>query len=292
MNKIIKNIGLLALSSLLFTGCNDDDATGDSLINFSTVQVTLTSDMNNIVIDESAIDVDNPTVITVTATIAEPSPISLRIPLEWKSGSANASDYATATIVIPAYTATSASTTVIIEKTGDIEGNETLVLGAGESPNLTTNNFELAIDIQNDYINDVLSMEVDWAGEGSYTASLPAEITVDFCDMDLDLLVYDSTFADTGIYDAATGSCPESVDFSALADGTYYLVVNVYDNPFSALGASLAVPVTVTYSQEYIIDETSFVNGIGVTTDTPAGSNILIAELEVVNGYVYTVTPQ
>lgn len=291
MKKIIKNIGLLALSSLLFTGCNDDDASGDSLINFSTVQVTLTSDMNNVVIDESAIDVDNPTVITVTATIAEPSPVSLRIPLEWKSGSANGSDYTAATIVIPAYTATSASTTVIVEKTGDVEGNETLVLGPAKAPNLTTNNFELAIDIQNDYINDVLSMEVDWAGTGTYTAGIPADVTLDFCEMDLDLLVYDSTFADTGIYDAATGSCPESVDLSALADGTYYLVVNVYANPFSALGAGIAVPVTTTYSQEYFIDETSFVNS-NVSTDTPAGSDILIAELEVLNGYVYTMSPQ
>lgn len=287
MNKIYKTFAVLTIS-LFMVSCSEDDHTGLSSVNYTQPAVTLSSSENNVSLSEDAIGADGYT-ITVTATIAEARPINIIVPLVQTGGSADSDDFSAGSITIAAGSL-SGSTTVTVYATGDVEGNETLNIGAGDIvANATVNPFTLTVNITDDFINDVLNVTVDWSGTATIDVT-QGELTVSFCDLDLDLLIYDSNFADTGIYDAATGACPEHVDLSGMADGTYYLVANVYDNPFTTIGAGAAIPITLSYEQEYFQEGEIVFSGL--TTDTPSGTDLLVATVEVMNGYVYTVTAQ
>lgn len=288
INKLILSLAVLTL----VTSCDEDDDNNVDTVPYSTVTVNLSVDENNVTVSENDL-VDSQT-YTITASIAQPQVLDYLIKIEQVAGDATEGvDFTFDHDIILSRGTTSATGTVTILKSGDIENDESFTLVAKSfNEYFNVSDFSFSATIVDDYVNDVLSMDMDWSGEYSYTpAGLPAEVTIEFCEMDLDLLVYDSNGNDTGIYDAATGACPESIDFSGLPDGTYTLVINVYANPFSGLGTAAPVPITFTYSQEFILEETVFTNN-GITADTPDGTNVIAAELEVVDGYIYTVTPQ
>ena len=289
MNKIIKNIGLLALTGLLFTACNEDDASGDSQVDFSTRQVTLTSDMNNVVVDESAIDTDNPTVITVTATLNEASPVAIRVPLEWKSGTADGADFTIGGEIVIGALQTSGSTTVTIEQTGDIEGNETFTIGAGATANASVSPFQLKVDIENDYINTVIDLEITWDGQVTIEEEDVSTVTAELCAIDYDFILFDAnTFAALG-YILASGSCPESGSF-AFGDGEYIIVAELYDNPHANFGDSSDTPITVNWEHEYFASGS--VTGTGLFTLSDTAGQAPLALLNVSNGgQTYEVLP-
>lgn len=290
INKLLLSFATLAL----IMGCNEDDDNAVQPVSYSPVTVTVSSTENNVTVMENAI-AGGMASYTITASISEPSELHYIVNLEQTGGTAERGqdfDFDDQIIISPGLT--SGSATINVYASGDIETSDdtfTVSASSGDSYSSLASPFSFSGTITDDYINDVLSMTIDWSGDFTYTAGVPAEVTIDFCDMDLDLLVYDSSFTDTGIYDAATGSCPEHIDLSGLADGTYYLVLNVYDNPFADLGAGAAIPVTITYAQDQIINETAIVNN-SITSDTASGTNVLAIELEVVDGYIYTLTPQ
>ena len=287
MKNIFKTIGVLALSSVLFTACDEDDYTGNSVINYTPATVTL-STASATSFSEAAIDADDATTYTatITANVSEPQPVQVVLDLVQTGGSANSSDFAAGTITIPAG-GTSASATVEIMKTGDIEGDETLMIGAVARNNANVAPFEYMVTITDDYINDVLDVELTWEGsvdfEDDYTTA-----TYDLCAIDFDLLIYTAAGADTGLYDAATGACPEHVDLSQLPDGDYILVASLYANDYSTLGLGETVPLVMNYSQEYFDTEGS-ISLANYTTDMASGDTPVANVTK--SGYNYTVTP-
>lgn len=293
MKKILKQITLLSLTGLLFVGCSEDDYTGLSQIDYSKRTVTLTSSSNNVTFDESMIDPDDASTysVTVTANITEAAPVNIVIPLVQTGGTGDSGDFSAGTITIPAGF-TSASTTVEIlqDCESGVEGNETLEIGAANNiANANVNPFTLNITIENDWVNDVIEFEFDWSGELTYTAGVPAEVTIDFCDADIDFALADNGGNVLG-YIAATASCPEAGGFSGLPDGTYFILAEVYDNPFSGLGLTDTMPITTTYSQCGFDTAGSFVNSV-LNTATISGDVIPLATVEISGGYNYTVTP-
>lgn len=293
MKKILKQITLLSLTGLLFVGCSEDDYTGLSQIDYNKRTVTLTSSSNNVTFDESMIDPDDASTysVTVTANISEAAPVNIVIPLVQTGGTGDSGDFSAGTITIPAGF-TSASTTVEIlqDCESGVEGNETLEIGAANNiANANVNPFTLNITIENDWVNDVIEFEFDWSGELTYTAGVPAEVTIDFCDADIDFALADNGGNVLG-YIAATASCPEAGGFSGLPDGTYFILAEVYDNPFSGLGLTDTMPITTTYSQCGFDTAGSFVNSV-LNTATISGDVIPLATVEISGGYNYTVTP-
>ncbi|WP_303425485.1 hypothetical protein [Oceanihabitans sp. 2_MG-2023] len=287
MNKILKNITLLLCTGVIFTACDSDDNTGDSILEFSTTQVTLSSTMNNTVIDESLIDPDALPVVTLTATIAEPVNISVRVPIKIASSStADADDFTMDELIIPALQ-TSATVDIEINKTGDAEGNETLVLTGENGPNVSVSSYELNVDIENDFINDVLDLTLSWDGEFESGDLALSSI----CDVDYDLLLADGVGNLLG-YIAGTADCPESGSVSGLADGSYFLLADLYENPLSGLGFTDTIPLTLDYSQEFF--------GSGTLTNSEHTLNLAgatdfsfltaMAIMEVSNGYNYTLS--
>lgn len=288
MKNILKNIGLLVFTGVLFTACDEDDFTGASQIEYSPATVTLSS-LSPTVFDESAIDEDDASTyeITIDATLAAAQPTEAIIDLMQVGGSADGSDFHAGTISIAAGD-TSGSATVEILRTGDVEGDETLSIGGKARANFNVAAFEHTVTIQNDYINDVLDLELNWDGEFSVEDDF-SSATYDFCGIDFDVLIYDAGFADTGIYDAATGACPEHVGFGpGMADGDYYIVVDLWSNPYSGLGAGVTVPVALNYSQEFF--ETSGSIPTAAYTTDAAGGTIAIA-IVTKSGNDYTVVP-
>jgi hypothetical protein len=291
MKNKFKSIFLLALSAgVLATSCSEDDNTGASMINFTSPTVTLTTANNNVVVDESMIDPDLGYSIAVTASIPEPVFADLHIPLVQTGGTGDSADFTAGTIIISSgQTSASANVTIWRECESGVEGDETLTISYADNiANAVMTSFALNISIENDWINDNLLLEFDWAGSFTYDASVPAEVTIDFCDVDLDILLADAGGNILG-YLAGTGDCPEEAELSGMPNGTYYVLAEVYDNPFAALGINEPMPITTSYTQCGFDTEGSFSDSI-MNTDTPNGDIFPIATITI-SGYNYTVVP-
>lgn len=290
MKNILKTIGAVALSSVILTSCNEDDHTGQSLIDYSPVTVSLSSTSATSFM-ESAIDPDDASTFTVTidATIPEVQPINIMLDIVQTGGTADSNDIVINSFSIPAGQ-TSASGTVEILQTGDVEPDETFSLTVVSRENAIVGAYEFNGEIVNDYINDVLEMELNWDGTVEFETEYSSG-EYDFCAMDFDVLVYDAaTFTDLGMYDAATGACPENIDFdSSTPDGDYLMVVDLYDNPYSTLGLSADVPVTLHYSQEYFGADTNGSFTTVFNTDDAGGTRATVIITK--SGYTYTITP-
>jgi len=285
MKKINKLLFLFALSAgVLTTSCSEDDATGASMINYTSPTVTLSTDSNSVVVNESDIDPEAGYSITVTASIPESVLADIHIPLVKTGGNADDADYSLGTIVLKANT-TSATTNVTIWPgtcgTTLSGGGETLTVGAPANvANANINPFSMDVIWE----KDLLEVSLTW--EGTYN-------NIDFCDMDLDLLILD--VATNGVdYLAGTSDCTETGLIAGLPDGQYVLIADVYENPFTSLGLGVAVPLTLSYTQCGTTNVGSFVDSTSLTTDAYAPGTALttyffMAMVEI-QGSSYTVT--
>ncbi|WP_396603126.1 hypothetical protein [Algibacter sp. R77976] len=297
MKNIINKIGVFALACLAFTSCeSEDDNTGDSLINYSPATVTLSSSSPTM-FDESAIDADDASTfqIEVTATLSAAQPTDAVIDLIQSGGSASSSDFEAHTITIPAGS-TTGSATVDILQTGDIEGSETLQITGESRANFNVSPFTFSATIDNDYINDHLDLVLSWDG-----SAVNDDVTISsFCEMDYDLVLLAEDFSPLA-YIAGTASCPEEDYISGLADGTYYIASDLYSNPYSGLGYTDVIPVTISYSQEHFDVSGSFSSSeesqqnlsspdSGAVGGFGEGLGAVVIKLVVTNGYEYTLT--
>ena len=288
MKNIIKYISLSLSFGLLFTSCDDNENyTGDSVLQHTVTPVTVSSKEASYTFDEAMIDEDDTSTYTVTisASITEAQHVDAYISFSQTEGTADADDYSVSSIKIPAGS-TSGSTKLAVNYTGDMEGSESFTLMAK-----TEGNFELAsaysvtITIK-DKINDILELSTNWSGEKTIDLIRGSTATLDFCDIDIDVLLY----TDTGVfvqYLGATLDCPEKGSISGLADGDYYIVLQVYDNPLANFGFTDDLPVTITYNQEHFISGSFVHNSLNLSSQ---GDLIAVASLKV-SGYNYTVEP-
>lgn len=312
MKNKLKSIFLLALSAgLLATSCSEDDHTGHSMINFTSPTVTIMASENPVIVDESLIDPDDEGdgyVIEVTASIPEPVFVDIHIPLVQTDGTADSSDFEAGTIIIVSgTTSASADVTIWRECESGVEGTETLAIEAGDNiANANLNPFTLDVLIDNDWVNDVLEISVGWEGTYTFEDEIGAEVTIDFCEIDVDTILVDD-MGNALAYISGGSDCIEEGGISGLADGTYYIVADIYDNPFpgeyydeDGEVVNEDVPFTTTYSQcGFPGTSGSFVTeGLTTETVTPPTSQhqllgvaVALATVEVSGGYNYIVTP-
>lgn len=287
MKNINKLFSMLAISGVVaLTSCESDDNTGASMVDFQGGMATLSTDQDTYTFSEKEIDEEDPSTYTipVTVTLDESYPVNTVIDFVLASGG-DAGDFTASTITVPARQ-TMATGTIQLIQNGTIEGDETLVIEARSRANVDLNPFSVTVNIVDDYVNDVLELTIDWSG--SYTEEVGAETTTyDFCGLDFDLLILDETMSDTGLYDAATASCPEHIDLSGLPDGTYYLYLSLYENTFED-APNVDVPVTISYTQEYFESGEMVIDYYSLDS---APEDIIVGTIEVENGYMYTVTP-
>lgn len=290
MKKIYKSLFLLALSGVVLTSCDEDGGnTGESLIDYNNIGATISTASQSITVSEKEVYSNGGEVhIPFTVTLAAPSTADAVIDLTQTGGSADADDFHVSSLVIPAGSTTGTGS-IDLYSNGYIEDVETIELTASTRGNFNLNDFTMDITINDDYINDNIDFTLAW--DGTYTAEgTGATLELDYCAIDFDIFIYDSEFTDLGIYDGATGNCPEHVTLSGLPDGTYYIAVDLYANPLSDFGATVSVPLTLSWSQEYFEDQAGSITFEGYTMADTSGT-FGVAQVTIENGHIFTVTP-
>ena len=288
MKNITKLLFVITTLALVFVGCDNDDYTGHSKINFNAPTATYSSTAgNNITVLESSVDPDDGETFTIEATLSEAVQFDTYIDLTQTGGTVDGGDYEVTRIFVPSLHTTGTGT-VTFFKTGNVEGDETLELTANTNSANVNGSDVFNFTIEDDYVNDVISFTFDWSGSYSYTPFGSVEVTADYCDIDMDFLIFDGGFNIVPVFDAATGSCPEHFDLSSLGDGIYYLVADMWENPIAGLNMNQDLPITISYDQEYFGSGEFVYNGYN-TNDT--SGMYIIATLEVSGGYNYVVAP-
>lgn len=287
LNKLFLSVATLTL----VMSCNSDDDNGVSAEGYTPVAITASSVENNVTVMENAI-VGGMASYTITATIPSPQVVHTIMNLSQTGGTAVQGldfDFDHNIIISPGDT--SGTATVNVYASGDIETSDdtfTLTASTGDDKSFLTSPFSFSGTITDDYINDVLDIELSWDGEFED----PDFVTIhSFCNMDFDVLIYEGT-ADTQIYDAATGACPEMVSLSNanIVDGVdYTIIVSLYNNPFISLAIAESVPLKLAYNID-LIDFSGVLDINEYTTDSGNDTNIGVATI-VKNGNEYTVTP-
>lgn len=288
MKHIFQIITITIISLGVFISCIKDENLAIEATEFSSRPIQISFD-GLTTFDEKNIDLDNSNTYqtTITASLIKTKSIDAIIDFNQTSGTANSDDYNIEPITIKAGKL-SGETTLDIYQTGDFETSETFNLEASSRANFTVN-FELPITIENDYISP-LNITLSW--NNIFTVDENGTQTdISTCDgeygADFDIYLYDKDYNYTTI--SETYNCPESGAINDLEDGTYMVAVALYYNPLSSYNLSQILPVTLTYNQDNFIEETSFMN-TGFSTDD-SDEEIIVAEIEVKDGYLYTVTP-
>lgn len=98
---------------------------------------------------------------------------------------------------------------------------------------------------------------------------------------------------DLGIYDAATGACPEQIVLTEgqIPDGDYVLFSDLWTNAFAGAGSTTSFAITTTFRKDDLLEVTLEQDpSQAYNANTPAGSfNGIVAKLNINNG-VYTIS--
>lgn len=175
-----------------------------------------------------------------------------------------------------------------------LEGNEKIVfdLTTAAEPffrGVETKTVEVTI---NDFLTDDLYLTFDW--------DVPFEFAGDpytTCPfVDIDVYVLDADGNDLGIYDAATGACPEQIIVDdTWEDGTYFLASNLWDNAtLKGLVEGLEYTMTVSGFRQGKIDATYVVEDNWFSDDDDQAADGNTSFKEVLNltiaGNIYTLS--
>jgi len=153
------------------------------------------------------------------------------------------------------------------------------------------NTYDTIVTLTDLSTNDVLNITTSW--DDTYTANENgATITLETCtEVDFDIYLYDLDFNHIATI-AESSECPEVGSISNLEDGTYMIGVYLYDNFLDTYNLNETLPLTITYSQDRFIEETSFTNNEFNTNDSwDDYKEVIVATVEVKDGYLYTITP-
>ena len=309
MKKITKQFLFcaLSLSALTFVSCSKDDATGQSQLEVATGVIASVNFTAPLVAAQTVNEFDEPS-YTYTITLNKPQSKDIHFKVSQIAGTASSDDYTTdAEIVIPAY-ATSATGKISIVKDCTPESTETLTLQIGD---ITTANAVLTPVTVSFTINNFLSDSLDLTFNYSKAFNLSG-VATSLCAIsyDMDFYLLDSTFTDTGIYDAAASGCPEHLTLSPasnLPDGTYYIFYDIYDTGNINGGANtttdginnayhdpFTIPISVDYERCGSISAGNFPQEsmFAPTTIKAAGyqnpNTNFVIQIDILNG-VYTL---
>lgn len=253
MKKILnfKHIASFLLIGVLIASCQDDDSTNIS----SSVKPVLTAEVTSVTVSEG-----EDAVLNFTLDKAINKPIQYRLVMLDESTAIDQDDYVIPgcrsndpdcvaieenggpvgyIFEIPAY-ATEYSVNIQTILDAEAEGAENLRLKVISNRTLlgTVGDLVFDINIQN-VASDDLSIRLNWDG----TFESGGE-SVDFCDVDMDLELYDSSF---DLIDFSYNDCPEALTLITpdTPDGTYYLDVSLWTT--SGYTETINVPARINF---------------------------------------------
>ncbi len=300
MKKITRNIWMLfALVSVLIVSCKEDDTEVSTIASYDKFD-TQFSEPITVTEPEGA---EETTTVTITFSEKQIMDLNLSVSVSAASTATEGADFDLATHDLSVQAlARQGSIDVVVYGDADPEGDETIVLSV---QGVDVFGFPkpaeaVVIIIKNRaYPTDLL---VSWDNEYSDSAGVHS-----MCDaIDIDLFLLDSNGDYAGGFGGATGNCPEMMTPGSLPDGTYSIVVNLYDN--GALGATdleeapinmlvlLAKPGVLLAGESTIFYHTADFNQVPLwTTFTPSDpdglANATIGTVRVAGGKVTLVNP-
>lgn len=291
-------IAAFALLGILSSCDKEDDITADG-----TIKPVVTADATTFNVTEGD-------VITVTLTTNTPYKTKMDFKLQQIGGTATRlDDYTTSgsetvvddgwgaigdKITLPAY---ATSTTFQINTNFDVysesaETIEFLLIGAGNGvglvneasqkitvtiANKASNDYYVKLDFTGSYLNTHGNVETK-----TFKGRKPSDIAdqdYHFCDLDLDLEVYDSGF---NVVADSYSSCPEELTLSSsLPDGTYYIVPSLWSfNTIASVGTvGVKIPAILTSGKMGVFSETFDMSTVW-NTKTATPDYQLVRELE------------
>lgn len=260
-NKLSGMLVLFALSISIFSCVEDDQATGHSTISPTSPTATVNGVSSLTIVEQDS-------TIAYTITLSEPQVVNVSFDVSLADGATatEGSDFTfDHSLTIPAgYT--SAVGEIKLLDDGDVEEDESFTLNFSTTGNT---NFDAPsytftmTNVDEPYLSNTLDFTVDWGTDITLmdttdmfdTNGDPLVLTgiANLCShVDLDVFVFDGAGNDMGIYDAATGDCPEhlSIALGQLADGTYSLYLNNYINGVRPdNGTVYEFPTTISFER-------------------------------------------
>jgi hypothetical protein len=285
---IIKNIAVVLLAFLVFTGCDDEDFTGNSSLTPTTGATISVSGLPSSAPNFLEMD----TTFTFTVTLSEAQVVDVPVYISQSAGDASLGadftiDNNNSRVVIPAF---STSGTVTISVLGDTEpeGTETFTIQIGDerTDNATITPVEVTFTIGN-VVSEDLSMNLEWATAAVFDASGAELGATDVGDLTFNLLAADT------LYSQADGASFESLGLSGSApNGTYDIAVGIWGfidlgdvdaGPYSfdlsvtsnqgGVGSAGSLAATGALSTDNCLDDYVIVGSV-----TKAGSTYTISE--------------
>ena len=281
-----KHILYIFLISLAFTSCDDNEDSSVAIKSYSPITIDISISENNVTVDESAID-GLAVAYEVTATLPEVQTLDYVINFEQNGGTSDSDDFTTHNIISRAGDLSGTSDSEIL-KTGNIEGNETLSIKAvtfNETAQLSGDT-EFKANIENDFVDDTLSFSTTWSGNYTFIYPGDTEVTLDFCAIDIDVMLYSATGEFISYVGASSKCTEEGSTPQGLPDGDYFLVVEVYENGLVAYELNEPVPVRISYTQSNS-DSGTFTSNL-FTLASPEGKESVATVTK--SGYNFTVT--
>ena len=284
LNKYI-SIWLVAVA-VVFSSCDEDDATGHSSVTPTSPTITVTAPTITAVTDEAGTD------YVFTVAMSETQIVDVAVWITQTAGDATEdADFALSThkLVIPAFT-TSASFTVSILADAISEETEsfTLTIGDSRTANATITPVDASFTI-NDYDSDDLTVTLSWDADLTDLSGSHVDPTVA---ADLRLLITDAAVPYTTVVTSVDGGSFEELSFAGTeADGDYYIVADFFSATDYGDQGFFDVDVTVGYSQAGVIDgESISFSGALNTFDDCTGNHFYVAQITK-TGTSYAVSP-
>jgi len=305
MNKNIKLFSLV-LATLFAVSCDNDDNTGDSTLELtsnvvatvSPVTSTLSFTATNTVAEFN----ENEFEYKVTLSAAQSKDVHFQVSQIAGTATEDADFTFDHEIVIPAYsTIGTAKIKILKDRTKEVTETFTLQIGDVKTANAALASKTVSFSITN-YVSTFLDLSFAFnrsfniGFNNPWVATLPSSGTVyNLCQIayDMDFYLLDSSFNDTGNAQAGTGACIEkmSLNGATLANGTYYVVYDIYDdNGLSGVPHdAFDIPITVTYGKAGAINDAVFEqeSDYYATSMDGIGSNYVI-QFTLLNG-IFTV---
>lgn len=309
MKKITKQFlfSVLSLSAITFVSCTKDDATGQSQLEVAT-GVNATVNLNAPLAASQTINEGDDVSYTFTVNLDKPQSKDVHFKVIQIAGTADSDDYTAEEVVIPAY-ATSASGKITFVNDCTPESTETLTLQIGDITTANANSTPRTLSFTiNNFLSDSLDLTFNFSKNFNLLGTATSLCGIGY---DMDFYLLDSSFADTGIYDAAASGCPEHLTLSPasnLPDGTYYIFYDIYDTGNINGGANTAtdginnafhdpftIPISVDYERCGGINPGNFnqESQFAPTTTRAAGyqnpNGNFVIQIDIANG-VYTLS--
>jgi hypothetical protein len=251
-NKFIKT-GLLMSALALMVSCNDNEATGDSVLvpSSPTLSVALgfTANQNLVEVDKD---------YTFTVSLSEPQIVDVNVKLEQVAGTAtDGEDFDIPHIVKIKAGTTSATATISLHADELIEETETATIRIGtglESNVQAVNSADVNFTIGNLTADDLVA-SLSWATQVPVTDHFGTDIPATTL-LNLRLLLTSDPSKDN-ILDGANGDGFETFELDGTTpDGTYYLVADFYNNDNIPVDLS---PTAIDLTLQF--DQTGTING-------------------------------